>query len=114
MNVRFALGAVTQNPQLTRILQQLAKEIEAHAVCLTRSDHIPEAEDPAGKIEHVAVSRYQGFARQFAGPIRRDGDQRTIIYAGLLLAQVAVNAAARSVKNRCGSRPAHRLDNLIS
>ncbi len=62
--------------------------------------------------EHVRVGADQRLAGELAGAVGRDRDERAVVLGRLVLAEVAVDAAARtrrrSAARRCGASPRRR------
>ena len=80
---------------------------------LVGPDDVPEAEDTRAEVEHEAVRRDERLARQLAGPVGRDGDERPVVLARLDLAQVPVHATARGVQHPGHARAPRRLDHVM-
>src|SRR5262249_17260446 len=91
VDVRLALAAVAENVEVRRIGKQLAHEVEADAVGLSRSDDVAEPERAAGEVEHRGVRRDQRLASELARAVRQDRDERTGVLLGFGLAEVAVD-----------------------
>src|ERR1051326_2328394 len=80
---------------------------------LPGTDYVSEAEDAAGKIEHVTVGSNQPFTRQLARAVSRNRYQRAVVLVRLLLSQIPIHTAAGGVENTRGATLAHGLDKVV-
>src|SRR5690348_15466065 len=80
---------------------------------LAWSDDVAETKSATAKAEHKAIGADERLTGELTRSISRDRKQRSVIFLHLQFTQVAVNSAARSVKDTPHSRPSHRLDNII-
>src|SRR5713226_3604737 len=80
---------------------------------LARPYNVTEAERATAEVEHKAIGTDERLTRELARSISRDRQQRSVILLHLQFSQVAVNSAARGVKDTPHTRASHRLDNII-
>src|SRR5262245_62172200 len=98
VDVRLALAAVAEDVEVTRSREQLPNEVEPDSVGLPGPDNVPEAERASGQLEHRRVRRDQRLARELAGAVGGHRNERTVVFLGLGLAEVAVDDAPRCVE----------------
>src|SRR5262245_10786185 len=80
---------------------------------LPRSHHIAEAKAAAGEAEHVAVGANHRLSGQLAGAVGGNGMERAMVFVCLMLPEIAIEPAARGVKDPGAAAHSHRFDHVV-
>src|SRR5581483_880349 len=112
IKIAFALGAVAQNLQAIRMLQQLPIKIEDMSVSIALAENGDEAKDVALKAEAFAISLDEALAGNFRSAIQRRLNGKRCVFGRRNFDCLAVNRAGGGKGEALDVIGPHRLQDV--
>lgn len=115
VHVGLALHAIAEDPELRRVIEEAAGEVEPDSMGLVRTDHVAEPEGTAAQAEHECIGGDERFTSELRCPVGRYRHEGPIVLGSLEVSDVAIDTASRCVEDPSTvSSDAHCLHDMMS